>query len=66
MYWGLTSLLGGQDFPGRGERISNEWRLNTPAKLKAGDPDLYRLLTKPEYRFPTALPDGRYRPNTPK
>ena len=60
IYWGLTSLLDGQDFPDRGEDIAHEWRLNTPAKLKKGDPDLYRLLTDPEYRFPTALPDGRY------
>ena len=66
VYWGLTSLLGGQDFAGRRENIDNEWRLNTPAKLKAGDPGLYRLLTDPKYRFPTALPDGSYRPKTPE
>ena len=37
-----------------------EWRLNTAAKVKEGDPDLYRLLTDPKYRFPTVLPDGKY------
>jgi len=59
-YWALTSLLGGQDFPGRGEEIAEEWRLNTPEKLKQGDPAVYALLTDPRYRLPKNLPDGRY------
>jgi hypothetical protein len=25
-----------------------------------GDPDIYNLLTEPEYKFPTILPDGNY------
>lgn len=62
IYWGLTSILGAQDFPGRLEDISEEWRLNTAAKVEKGDPSLYRLLTNPKYRFPTRLPDGRYNP----
>ena len=31
VYWGLTSILGAQDFPERQEDISEEWRLNTAA-----------------------------------
>ena len=60
-YWGLTSKLGGQEFPGRLEEIQHEWRLNTDAKLKAGDPALYSLLSEPQYKLPTRLPDGKYR-----
>lgn len=60
-YWGLTSLLGAQDYPGRGADIAHEWKLNTAAKLEAGDPALFRLLTDPRYRFPRRLPDGKYR-----
>jgi len=61
IYWGLTSILGAQAYPGRFEDIRNEWRLNTAAKVKEGDPELYRLLTDPKYKFPTVLPDGTYR-----
>jgi hypothetical protein len=60
IYWGVTSILGAQDYPGRAKQIGQEWRLNTAAKVKEGDPDLYRLLTDPKYRFPTVLPDGKY------
>ncbi len=60
-YWGVTSLLGAQDYPGRAREIQEEWRLNTAEKLKHGDRELYRLLTDPRYRFPTELPDGDYR-----
>lgn len=60
MYWGLTSILGAQDFPGRFQAISKEWRLNTAAKVKEGDPTLYNLLTDPQYAFPTQLPDGKW------
>ena len=61
IYWGLTSLLGAQDYPGRGRDIGEEWRLNTQEKVRQGDPALYRLLTDPKYRFPAILPDGKYR-----
>ena len=61
-YWGLTSILGAQDYPGRGRDIGGEWRLNTRDKVKQHDPTLYRLLTDPRYRFPAILPDGKYRP----
>lgn len=62
IYWGITSLLGAQQFPGRYQQISNEWRLNTAAKLKQGDSALYALLSDPKYAFPTTLPDGNYEP----
>ena len=60
-YWGLTSLLGGQDYPGRAAEIAREWKLNTPEKLKRGDPPLFGLLSDPKYDFPQRLPDGKYR-----
>jgi hypothetical protein len=61
VYWALTSLMGGQDSPGRLKEIGEEWKLNTPEKLAAGDPDVFALLTDPEYRLPRILPDGNYR-----
>lgn len=61
-YWAITSLLGGQNFPGRGAEIGNEWRLNTPEKLQNGDPAIYALLTDPQYHQPTILPNGNYQP----
>ena len=60
IYWGLTSLLGAQEFPGRLEQIDNEWRLNTPELFEEHDPDLFALLTDPEYALPTRLPTGNY------
>lgn len=61
-YWVLTTLLGGQDYPGRAKEIANEWELTTPEALKEGDPDAYRLFTDPQYGLPTVLPDGHYAP----
>ncbi len=61
IYWALTSILGGQDFPGRAEQIRDEWRLNTASTVRQGDRAIYDLLTDPQYRFPTRLPDGQYR-----
>lgn len=61
IYWALTSILGAQDFPGRLERIQDEWRYNTAEKLKTGDPKIYALLTDPQYKLPTVLPDGVYK-----
>jgi hypothetical protein len=60
LYWALTSLLGGQDAPGRLEEIGEEWRLTTAEKLAAGDPEVYALLTDPKYSLPSVLPDGLY------
>ena len=60
-YWALTSILGAQEFPGRLEEIQNEWKLNTKEKVKNNDAHAYRLLTNSEFKFPTYLPDGKYR-----
>ena len=60
IYWALTSILGGQDFPGRAEEIRDEWRLNTASTVRRGDRAVYDLLIDPQYRFPTRLPDGHY------
>ena len=59
-YWALTSLLGGQDGPGRLDEIGEEWRLNTAEKLADGDPEIYALLRDPAYSLPTVLPNGVY------
>ena len=64
IFWALTSILGAQDFPGRYERIKNEWTLNTEGEMREGDPDVYALFTDPGYRFPTVLPDGTYKAKT--
>jgi len=60
IYWALTSILGAQDFSGRYEQIKVEWRLNTREKVEKGDPMIYKLLTDPQYKLPTKLPDGIY------
>ena len=61
-YWAITSLIGGQDYPGRFDEIGHEWKLNTPEKLQDGDPAIYALLTDPQYHQPSVLPDGNYQP----
>ena len=59
-YWGLTSILGAQSFPGRYEEIKSEWKLNTAEKVKETDSTLYNLLTDSKYSLPTNIPDGNY------
>ena len=61
LYWGLTSLLGAQDFPGRCEEIAHEWEPCTPEAMLRRDPKLTRLLTDPGLSLPRNLPQGRYR-----
>ena len=60
-YWALTSILGAQEYPGRLEEIQHEWKLNTKDKVKNNDPTVYSLLTDPQFKFQTNLPDGKYR-----
>jgi len=60
LYWALTSILGAQDIPGRLERIGDEWSLITRELVMETDPAIYELLTNPEYRLPTVIPDGHY------
>lgn len=61
LYWALTSLLGGQDYPGRAEEIADEWECATAAKLQERDPAVHALLTDEAYKLPKKLPDGTYR-----
>ena len=60
-YWILTSILGGQEYTGRLEEIQHEWTLNSKDKVKDFDNLAYSLLTDPEFKFPSILPDGKYR-----
>jgi len=60
-YWALTSILGAQTDRQRCEWISNEWRPCTPEQVANMDPAVYELMTNPEYKMPTVLPDGKYR-----
>ncbi|MYG00109.1 hypothetical protein F4212_13390 [Candidatus Poribacteria bacterium] len=64
IYWALTSILGTQDFPGRRDALKVEWELNTRELVKTGDASVYKLLTDPQYKFPTNAPDGNYKPST--
>ena len=57
-YWGMTSILGAHQSPGRLEQIRDEWRLNTPAKVEERDPKLFDLLSNPKFGLPIILPDG--------
>ncbi len=61
-YWGLTSLLGAQDYPGRCEDIAHEWEPCTPDLMRSTDVKLTALLEDPAYKMPTAIPDGNYGP----
>jgi hypothetical protein len=60
-YWGLTSLLGAQDYEGRCEEIANEWEACTTEQFTETDTVLHALLTDPQYKLPTVIPDGNYR-----
>ncbi len=59
-YWSLTSILGAQNFPGRAEEISGEWKLNTKDKVATQDLAMYNILTNPSYALATILPSGDY------
>ena len=58
VYWAMTSMLGAQ--AERAGAIAHEWELGTPDSVKEKDVLMYKLLTNPEYKFPTRLPDGKY------
>lgn len=62
LYWALTSLLGAQSDPQRVREISNEWKLSTPKLMKEKDPWMTALLTDPDYRWASKIPDGKYAP----
>ena len=52
-------MLGAQE--NRLNDIDNEWRLNTRILVKNTDTAIFSLLTNPNYKMPTVLPDGTYR-----
>jgi hypothetical protein len=64
IHWGLTSILGGHERYWKELGGKDQWDLRTREKVKSGDPTLYALLTDPQYRLPTVLPDGKYRAKT--
>ena len=59
LYWALTSMMGGQE--NRFNEIGDEWRLNTRDLVESRDKAIFNLLTDPQYKMPTVLPDGTYR-----
>ena len=59
IYWAMSSILGAQK--NRLSEISQEWKLNTKAKIQITDTAAYALLTDSQYKFPTILPDGTYK-----
>ncbi len=64
-YWALTTIMDAQSDAQRCRDISREWAACTTEQLKSKDPDIYDLLTNPQYALPLILPDGSYYPVTP-
>jgi hypothetical protein len=60
-YWGLTSMMGAQNYDGRCEEIAREWEACTPELVQSMDPALHSLLTDPAHKLPSILPDSTYR-----
>ncbi len=58
VYWSLTSILGAQE--NRCSDIDHEWELCTKEKVQEKDSGIYNLLTDPQYKFATIIPDGSY------
>lgn len=58
-YWAMTSILGAQK--NRLNEIGHEWKLHTRELVESTDNAVYSLLTDALYKFPTVLPDGKYR-----
>lgn len=63
-YWGLTSMLGIQDYGSRCAEIANEWQACTAAQFQSMDTMLYNIFssTTANYVIPTQAPDGNYCP----
>ena len=58
-YWALTSMMGAQE--NRLDEIGQEWDLVTRELVEQRDPAVFELLTDPQYKLPTVMPDGTYR-----
>ena len=63
-YWALTTLLGGQ--ADRCDEIAREWEPCTAEQLRKVDPEIVALLTDPQWKLPTELPDGSYQGALPE
>ena len=63
-YWGLTSMLGIQDYGNRCQEIGNEWQACTASQFQTMDTTLYNLFSDAQYIIPTQAPDGNYCPTT--
>jgi hypothetical protein len=63
-YWGLTSMLGIQDFGNRCSEINNEWEACTAEQFQEMDVLLYQLFNDENYILPTVAPDGNYCPSS--
>lgn len=59
LYWAITSMIGAQET--RLNEIGHEWKLITRDLVENTDTAIFSLLTNPEYKMPTVLPDGEYR-----
>ena len=64
-YWGLTSILGAQDYPWRIPEIIGEWELYNLDLVDSFDPALHAILTDPQWKLATVLPDDVYAPSAP-
>jgi len=54
IYWAMTSILGAQQH--RRRYIEHEWKLCTREEVLQHDPQIYSLLTEPNFCFPTRVP----------
>lgn len=63
-YWGLTSMLGIQDYGARCQDIANEWEACTAEQFETMDTTLFNLFSDSKYTLPTSAPDGNYCPTT--
>ena len=52
-------MMGAQE--NRLDEIGQEWDLVTRELVEQRDPAVFELLTDPQYKLPTVMPDGTYR-----
>ena len=57
-YWLMSSKLGAQS--SRADEIGDEWKLNTPQRVKEKDLWGWKIINNPQYKLPTKLPNGKY------
>lgn len=64
MYWGMSSILGAQDYPERARQISPEWLPYNKKLMAEMETCLYGLLMDPKFKLPMKAPEGRYAPSS--